>query len=61
MTRCLKRVHNCKLWEDLNRTYAPVDYTQMLENEDNTRRLHAARTGVGGGAPEGARRAGCRA
>ena len=36
MTRCLKRVHNCKLWEDLTRTYAPVDYTQMREREDNT-------------------------
>ncbi len=35
MTRCLKRVNNCKLWEDLTRTYAPVDYTQMLEREDN--------------------------
>jgi len=36
MTRCLKRVHNCKRWEDLTRTYAPVDYTQMQEREDNT-------------------------
>ncbi len=36
MTRCLKRVHNCKLWEDLTRTYAPVDYTQMQELQDNT-------------------------
>ncbi|MDD5706013.1 MAG: recombinase [Kiritimatiellae bacterium] len=36
MTRCLKRVHNCKLWEDLTRTYAPVDYTQLIERQDNT-------------------------
>ncbi len=36
MTRCLKRVHNCKLWEDLTRTYAPVDYTRMIEKQDNT-------------------------
>ncbi len=36
MTRCLKRVHNCKLWEDLTRTHAPVDYTQMKERQDNT-------------------------
>ena len=36
MTRCLKRVHNCKLWEDLTRTAAPVDYTQMIERQDNT-------------------------
>ena len=36
MLRCLKRVNNCKLWEDLTRTYAPVDYTQMHEARDNT-------------------------
>jgi len=36
MTRCLKRVHNCKLWEDLTRTHAPVDYTQLIEQQDNT-------------------------
>lgn len=36
MTRCLKRVHNCKLWEDLTRTYAPVDYTKLVEKQDNT-------------------------
>jgi ribonucleoside-diphosphate reductase alpha chain len=36
MTRCLKRVHNCKLWEDLTRTHAPVDYTQLIEKQDNT-------------------------
>jgi len=36
MTRCLKRVHNCKLWEDLSRTAAPVDYTQLIEKQDNT-------------------------
>lgn len=36
MTRCLKRVHNCKLWEDLTRTYTPVDYTKLVEREDNT-------------------------
>lgn len=36
MTRCLKRVSTCKMWEDLTRTYAPVDYTQLIEVEDNT-------------------------
>jgi len=36
MTRCLKRVHNCKLWEDLTRTYLPVDYTQLQERRDTT-------------------------
>ena len=36
MTRCLKRVSTCKMWEDLTRTYAPVDYTQLIEQQDNT-------------------------
>ncbi len=36
MTRCLKRVSTCKLWEDLTRTYAPVDYTMLIELQDNT-------------------------
>jgi ribonucleoside-diphosphate reductase alpha chain len=36
MTRCLKRVHNCKLWEDLNRQHHHVDYTLMTEYQDNT-------------------------
>jgi ribonucleoside-triphosphate reductase len=36
MTRCLKRVDACKLWEDLNRTDTPVDYTQLIERQDNT-------------------------
>lgn len=36
MTRCLKRVHNCKLWEDLQREYVHVDYKELLEDQDNT-------------------------
>jgi len=36
MTRCLKRVSTCKMWEDLTRTYAPVDYTLLIEKQDNT-------------------------
>jgi ribonucleoside-diphosphate reductase alpha chain len=36
MTRCLKRVNACKQWEDLTRTYAPVDYTLLVERQDNT-------------------------
>ena len=36
MTRCLKRVTSCKLWEDLTRTYLPVDYTQLQEKNDTT-------------------------
>ena len=41
MTHCLKRVHNCKLWEDLQREYSPVDYTMMLEDGDNTKLMDA--------------------
>jgi len=36
MTRCLKRVDACKHWEDLTRTDMPVDYTQLIERQDNT-------------------------
>ncbi len=36
MTRCLKRVNACKQWEDLTRTYLPVDYTKLVERQDNT-------------------------
>lgn len=36
MTRCLKRVTSCKLWEDLTRTYLPVDYTKLQERHDVT-------------------------
>lgn len=41
MTYCLKRVNNCKLWEDLSREVVPVDYTHMLEDGDNTRLAEA--------------------
>jgi ribonucleoside-diphosphate reductase alpha chain len=41
MTYCLKRVHNCKMWEDLKREYTPVDYTLMIEDSDNTKLLDA--------------------
>ena len=37
MTRCLKRVHNCKLWEDLQREYVMVDYRELIEDRDNTK------------------------
>ncbi|MCF8032451.1 MAG: hypothetical protein K9K66_05635 [Desulfarculaceae bacterium] len=36
MARCLKRVHNCKHWEDLGREYVKVDYTELIEECDNT-------------------------
>lgn len=50
MTRCLKRVHNCKLWEDLRREYAQVDYSLVIEDEDNTKLQDAV--ACGGGACE---------
>lgn len=37
MTYCLKRVHNCKLWEDLTREMQPIDYSLLEESEDNTK------------------------
>lgn len=37
MSYCLKDVHNWKLWMDLVRTYKPVDYKKMVEEEDNTK------------------------
>jgi ribonucleoside-diphosphate reductase alpha chain len=50
MTRCLKRVHHCKLWEDLTRTHAPVDYTRLIEQQDNT--LVTATVACAGGSCE---------
>lgn len=41
MSYCLKRVNNCKLWEDLTREYLPVDYTTMFEESDNTKLVDA--------------------
>lgn len=37
MTYCLKSVHNWKLWQDLSREYVHVDFSQMMESEDNTK------------------------
>lgn len=37
MTYCLKCVHNWKLWQDLSREYVSVDYSHMIEDEDNTK------------------------
>jgi ribonucleoside-diphosphate reductase alpha chain len=36
MTYCLKKVHNCKEWEDLAREYLPVDYSLLEEATDQT-------------------------
>lgn len=37
MCYCLKQVSLYKTWLDLRREYKPVDYTQCLEEEDNTK------------------------
>lgn len=37
MTHCLKRVNNCKQWEDITREHQPVDWTLLTEDEDNTK------------------------
>lgn len=37
MTYCLKDVNNLKLWHDLHREWEKVDYTQLIEHEDNTK------------------------
>ena len=37
MTYCLKDVNNWKYWCDLQREYKDVDYTEMIEEEDNTK------------------------
>ncbi|MCL1910532.1 MAG: hypothetical protein FWG05_06330, partial [Kiritimatiellaeota bacterium] len=47
MTRCLKRVNNCKLWDDINRTLLPVDYTLMTEKHDGTKLTETVACGGG--------------
>jgi hypothetical protein len=37
MTYCLKDVNNWKYWCDLKREYQDVDFTTMVEEEDNTK------------------------
>lgn len=37
MTYCLKDVKNWKHWCDLKREYKDMDYTEMVEEEDNTK------------------------
>lgn len=48
MCYCLKRVHNCKLWEDLTRTCVDVDYTLLTEEEDNTKPMETVACGGAG-------------
>jgi len=37
LTYCMKDVFNWKRWYDLNRTFKKVDYTKLVETEDNTK------------------------
>ena len=36
LTYCMKDVYNWKIYCDLYRSFNKVDYTQLLETEDNT-------------------------
>jgi len=36
LTYCMKDVYNWKIYCDLNNSFSKVDYTQLLETEDNT-------------------------
>ena len=36
LTYCMKDVYNWKIYTDLFDSYTKVDYTQLLETEDNT-------------------------
>jgi len=47
MTYCLKDVYNWKQWVDLQKVYIDVDYSEMIEEEDNTK-LEEALACVGG-------------
>jgi len=37
LTYCMKDVYNWKEWVDLNREYNPVDYTEVIEEENNVK------------------------
>ena len=41
LTYLLKDINNNKLWEDLSRVHKDVDYTDMYEEEDNTKLMEA--------------------
>ena len=40
LTYCMKDVHNWKLYCEIEENFKPVDYTLMVENEDNTKLEH---------------------
>ena len=35
LTYCMKDVYNWKEWLDMNREYSEVDYTQVIEKQNN--------------------------
>ena len=37
LTYCMKDVYNWKEWVDLNREYKTVDFTKVIEEEDNVK------------------------
>ena len=37
LTYCMKDVYNWKEWVDLTRVYKDVDYTKVVEEEDNVK------------------------
>jgi len=37
LTYAMKDIYNYKLWTELNREYKNVDYSQLIETEDNTK------------------------
>ena len=47
LTYLLKDVSNNKLWHDLQRVYKDVDYSKMLEDDDNTQLLENLACGSG--------------
>ena len=47
MTYCLKDVNGWKTWLDLKRMYVEVDYTTMIEEEDNTKVMETIACGGG--------------
>ena len=47
VTYLLKDVYNWKLWIDLKREYKDVDYTEMVEREDNTKAQETIACGSG--------------
>ena len=48
LTYCMKDIYNFKLWTELKREYSDVDYTQVVEEYDNTELEQAMACGANG-------------